>query len=94
MRAHPDHVEVHRVERCHYCQISLKAIPAKSHGRRQVFDLPAVRVGVTEHQAGIKGLPTLRTGEQSRVSSRRKPDGAIRPVAEGPDGVRAVFARL
>jgi transposase len=51
MRADPDHVQVHRVERCHHCRTSLEAIPAKSHERRQVFDLPPVQVAVTEHQA-------------------------------------------
>jgi hypothetical protein len=49
--AHPDRIEVHRVKQCKHCQISLKGIEARDHEKRQVFDLPPVRVEVIEHQA-------------------------------------------
>ena len=57
MVAVPDRVEVHRMEQCPHCQCDLSAIEAEQHGRRQVFDIPAVRIEITEHQVEMKRCP-------------------------------------
>lgn len=52
--ADPDRVQVHRVKRCQHCQAELSQVEACGVEKRQVFDLPVVRMAVTEHQAEIK----------------------------------------
>ena len=49
----PDVVERHEATHCSGCQGVLTAEMAKGVERRQVFDLPAPRLEVTEHQAAV-----------------------------------------
>lgn len=50
----PDEIMVHPVESCAYCRKSLKKVEAVGVEKRQVLDLPEVRLVATEHQAEIK----------------------------------------
>jgi len=62
--AKPDHVLVHRLERCTcgLCQgCSLRGAPVLGHAKRQVFELPQKPLEVTEHQAEIKRCPVSGT---------------------------------
>ena len=57
MVVQPDKVEVHRVKQCRHCQLSLADQPVERVEQRQVFDLPPLRLVVTEHQVEIKTCP-------------------------------------
>lgn len=60
MVAKPDEVERHVVNCCAYCRISLKKERVVKIERRQVYDLPEVRLAVTEHQAEVKICPNCQ----------------------------------
>jgi transposase len=52
--AKPDEIVVHSVITCKKCHRSLKKQPSEGYEKRQVFDIPPVKVKVTEYQAEIK----------------------------------------
>ena len=43
----PDHVEVHRASQCPHCATDLQSVGQCAVERRQVFDIPPVRIEVT-----------------------------------------------
>lgn len=49
----PDKVVEHSVDRCS-CGYSLKRIPAQNRLRRQVIDIPALKIETIEHQSEVK----------------------------------------
>jgi len=54
MVSHPDKVVVHKVGICGNCGRSLEKGKVIEYDRRQVFDIPPIKVEVTEHRAEIK----------------------------------------
>jgi len=53
----PDHIKVYSVNQCKNCGCDLKAEPSDGIEKRQVFDIPPVKIEVTEHQGEIKKCP-------------------------------------
>jgi len=53
----PDHTVLHQVHVCSTCGTSLTNVPPIDRERRQVFDLPPLKIEVTEHQAEMKICP-------------------------------------
>jgi transposase len=55
--SHPNKIEEHKVMICTYCGVDLSTQISNDEEVRQVFDLPAVEIVVTEHRAQIKHCP-------------------------------------
>ena len=74
----PNVIVVHEVSCCAHCKKSLKKVKAAAIEKRQVFDLPEIRLQVTEHQAEIKVCPECQ--KQTKASF---PTGVSRVVQYG-----------
>jgi transposase len=77
--ATPDRTEVHPVEVCAQCGVSLADVAVTTYEERQVFDIPALRIEVTAHRAEVKRCPGCGA-ENSGVF----PMGVTGPVQYGP----------
>lgn len=86
--AHPDQVEEHFPRTCRGCGAALVLVPESSRERRQVHDLPPLRLRVTEHQAVGKVCPHCQTHTQGRF-----PVPVTQPVQYGPR-IKAVAVYL
>jgi transposase len=84
----PDQVVIHRLAACPHCQTPLAGRPAERIERRQVHDLPPVRLVVTEHRGERVRCPHCR-----RLTEAAFPTGVEAPAQYGP-GVRALAVYL
>ena len=56
-KSDPDHIERHSSDICDRCQASLQKVSPCDIEKRQVFDLPEIKIVVIEHQAETKICP-------------------------------------
>ena len=75
----PDHVEPHFVNTCETCGEDLSQVAVEATHKRQVFDLPALQLEVTEHQVEQKICPCCRHLNHSSF-----PAGIEAPTQYGP----------
>jgi transposase len=78
----------HRVGHCAHCQSDLAPVAVEALECRQVFDLPAIHLEVTEHQVECKVCP--RCGQRNRGEF---PPAVTQPAQYGP-GVQALIVYL
>ena len=76
----PDYIETHQVEKCGHCQKSLKQEKVECFEKRQVFDLPKVRMEVTEHQAPVKRCSCC--GKETRAEFPKDVNQAVQYGAQ------------
>ena len=86
--ASPDEVVRHRPLVCAHCQQSLEGVPGQLKERRQVHELPEVRLLVREHQVEEVCCPVCQ-----QVSRGSFPAGVEAPVQYGPQ-MRALAVYL
>lgn len=75
----PDEVVVHELTSCPHCQHDLSQVGVEQVVKRQVFDLPPLRLQVSEHQAEVKRCPGC--GQRSGAPF---PNGVKAPTQYGP----------
>jgi transposase len=76
----PDVTVEHHVHECHNCGTSLTDVQSTTYHARQVVDLPAVSMIVTEHRAEVKTCPCC-----NKESHARFPTGVTHAVQYGPE---------
>jgi transposase len=80
----PDKVEIHDPVYCEHCQAPLEAVDVSAVASRQVFDIPAMKIIVTAHEATIKICPVC-----DQPTSGDFPESVTQPVQYG-DGVKSL----
>jgi len=75
----PDQTQVYPVNECQDCHAPLEGVEATQLEKRQVFDIPAIHIEVTEHQAQIKVCPQCGTANTGTF-----PAEVTQPTQYGP----------
>jgi len=75
----PDSIIVHSVPSCSNCGRSLEEVTPDGYSKRQVFDLPPIKVEVEEHRAEKKICPHC-----GKLNQAPFPEGIDQPAQYGP----------
>jgi transposase len=75
----PDHVLIHRPGQCDHCQRDLSEVVGQVKERRQIHELPPLRLVVTEHQVEMITCPAC-----GHLSTGTFPVGVNAPAQYGP----------
>lgn len=75
----PDHIKRHRLDRCEHCGADVSEAPVQEILRRQVYELPPLRLEITEHQAEVKRCPCCQKTLQAPF-----PEGVDQKSQYGP----------
>jgi transposase len=86
--ASPNFIEKHTVDICQNCACALKEVAILHFENRQEFEIPPVRMQVTEHQAEIKICPDCGVCNKGSF-----PEHITQPVQYGPR-VKAMVSYL
>lgn len=78
LSATPDKIIIHHLKQCNCCGKNLNGSVVADYECRQVFDIPPIKMLVTEHKSEIKTCPHC-----SVVSSAAFPDSVSQPVQYG-----------
>lgn len=76
----PDHVKVHTVKECEHCHKPMHRTKVLRYEKRQVFEIPPVRMEVTEHRAEVKQCSSC--GKESKGVF---PQAVSQPVQYGEE---------
>lgn len=76
--SNPDHKKEIKVSVCEHCGRDISFVPPKTIEKRQVFDIPNIKIEITEHQAEIKEC--LFCGHENKG---KFPEGVDQPVQYG-----------
>ena len=77
--AHPDHVIIHAAQTCLGCGSALDEAGVVTSECRQVFDLPPVKMIVTEHRREARRCPACGAATKGQF-----PQGVLAPTQYGP----------
>jgi len=79
MVENPDHILPYQVSICKGCGRSLEKVPTSGYEKRQVFDLPPIKVETTEHRTEKKLCPYC-----GHLNKALFPEEVKQPVQYGP----------
>ena len=76
----PDEIIEHSLSCCEECGCTLEVIEVEAYERRQIFEIPPIKLIVTEHKSQIKTCPHC-----GKLNKAAFPKSVKYPVQYGPN---------